>query len=69
MAVSITLEPMAGSRPSLCISSGIAKPTVAPTSRLSSIAPVIIINKTVHGKMTSDHLMKEMKTLKAGETG
>jgi NADH:ubiquinone oxidoreductase subunit E len=33
-----------------------------------SIAPVVIINKTVHGKMTSDHLMKEMNTLKAGET-
>ena len=34
-----------------------------------SIAPVIIINKTVHGKMTPDKLMKEIKTLKAGETG
>ncbi len=33
-----------------------------------SIAPVIIINKTVHGKMTPDKLMKEMKALKAGET-
>jgi NADH:ubiquinone oxidoreductase subunit E len=32
-----------------------------------SIAPVIIINKTVHGKVTSEMLMKEMKTLKAGE--
>ncbi len=32
-----------------------------------SIAPVIIVNKTVHGKVTSDKLMKEMKTLKAGE--
>ncbi len=32
-----------------------------------SIAPVIIVNKTVHGKMTPDKLMKEMKTLKAGE--
>ena len=32
-----------------------------------SIAPVIIINKTVHGKTTPDKLMKEMKTLKAGE--
>jgi len=32
-----------------------------------SIAPVIIINKTVHGKMTSDKLMKEMKTLKEGK--
>jgi NADH:ubiquinone oxidoreductase subunit E len=29
-----------------------------------SIAPVIIINKTVHGKMTQDKLMKEMKTPK-----
>ncbi len=34
-----------------------------------SIAPVIIINKTVHGKTTPDKLMKEMKTLKAGEAG
>jgi NADH:ubiquinone oxidoreductase subunit E len=32
-----------------------------------SIAPVIIVNKTVHGKMTPDSLLKEMKTLKAGE--
>ncbi len=32
-----------------------------------SIAPVIIINKAVHGKMTPDKLMKEMKALKAGE--
>ena len=32
-----------------------------------SIAPVIIVNKTVHGKMTSDKLLKEIKTLKAGE--
>jgi NADH:ubiquinone oxidoreductase subunit E len=32
-----------------------------------SIAPVIIVNKTVHGKMTADKLIKEMKTLKAGE--
>ena len=31
-----------------------------------SIAPVIIVNKTVHGKMTPDKLMKEMKTLKGG---
>jgi NADH:ubiquinone oxidoreductase subunit E len=31
-----------------------------------SIAPVIIVNKTVHGKMTPDKLMKEMKTLKEG---
>jgi NADH:ubiquinone oxidoreductase subunit E len=32
-----------------------------------SIAPVIIVNKTVHGKMTLDKLMKEMKTLKEGK--
>lgn len=32
-----------------------------------SIAPVIIINKKVRGKMTPDKLMKEIKTLKAGE--
>jgi len=32
-----------------------------------SIAPVIIINKTVHGKVTTAALTKEMKTLKAGE--
>jgi NADH:ubiquinone oxidoreductase subunit E len=32
-----------------------------------SIAPVIIVNKTVHGKMTSDKLLKEIKTLKAGD--
>jgi NADH:ubiquinone oxidoreductase subunit E len=32
-----------------------------------SIAPVIIVNKTVHGKVSPDKLMKEMKTLKAGE--
>ena len=32
-----------------------------------SIAPVVIVNKTVHGKMTPDKLIKEMKTLKAGE--
>ena len=31
-----------------------------------SIAPVIIVNKIVHGKMTPDKLMKEMKTLKEG---
>ncbi len=31
-----------------------------------SIAPVIIVNKTVHGKMTPDKLMKEIKTLKEG---
>jgi len=34
-----------------------------------SIAPVIIVNKTVHGKMTPEKLVKEMKILKAGETG
>ena len=32
-----------------------------------SIAPVIIINKTVHGKMSPDKLMKEIKTLKEGK--
>src|SRR3990172_9955524 len=32
-----------------------------------SIAPVIIVNKTVHGKMTSDRLKKEITTLKGGE--
>ncbi len=32
-----------------------------------SIAPVIIINKAVHGKMTPDKLMKEMKVLKEGK--
>jgi len=32
-----------------------------------SIAPVIIINKIVHGKMTPDKLMREMKTLKEGK--
>jgi NADH:ubiquinone oxidoreductase subunit E len=32
-----------------------------------SIAPVIIVNKTVHGKVTPDKLMKEMKTLKEGK--
>jgi NADH:ubiquinone oxidoreductase subunit E len=32
-----------------------------------SIAPVIIINKSVHGKMSQDKLAREMKTLKAGE--
>jgi NADH:ubiquinone oxidoreductase subunit E len=34
-----------------------------------SIAPVIIFNKTVHGKMTPDKLKKEIKTLKAGGNG
>jgi NADH:ubiquinone oxidoreductase subunit E len=33
-----------------------------------SIAPVIIVNKTVHGKVTTDKLSKEIKTLKAAET-
>ncbi len=32
-----------------------------------SIAPVIIINKTVNGKMTPDKLMKEIKALKTKE--
>jgi NADH:ubiquinone oxidoreductase subunit E len=32
-----------------------------------SIAPVVIINKTVHGKVTPDKLMKEIKTLKEGK--
>ncbi len=32
-----------------------------------SIAPVIIVNKTVHGKMTPDKLMKEVKILKEGK--
>ena len=32
-----------------------------------SIAPVIIVNKTVHGKMTPDKLMKEVKVLKEGK--
>jgi NADH:ubiquinone oxidoreductase subunit E len=34
-----------------------------------SIAPVIIVNKAVHGKMSPDKLMKEIKSLKASETG
>jgi NADH:ubiquinone oxidoreductase subunit E len=34
-----------------------------------SIAPVIIVNKTVSGKMTPDKLMKEIKALKASEQG
>ncbi|HUJ17024.1 MAG TPA: NAD(P)H-dependent oxidoreductase subunit E [Nitrospirota bacterium] len=34
-----------------------------------SIAPVIIFNKAVHGKMSPDKLMKEIKGLKAVETG
>lgn len=32
-----------------------------------SIAPVVIVNKTVHGKMTPETLKKEIATLKAGE--
>jgi NADH:ubiquinone oxidoreductase subunit E len=32
-----------------------------------SIAPVIIVNKIVHGKVTSDKLMKEIKVLKEGK--
>jgi len=34
-----------------------------------SIAPVIIVNKAVHGKMSPDKLMKEIKLLKADEAG
>lgn len=32
-----------------------------------SIAPVVIINKEVHGKMTPERLMKELKRLKRGK--
>jgi len=32
-----------------------------------SIAPVIVVNKKVHGKMTPDKLKKEMKDLKSKE--
>lgn len=32
-----------------------------------SIAPVIIVNKVVHGKVTPDKLMREIKTLKEGK--
>jgi NADH:ubiquinone oxidoreductase subunit E len=32
-----------------------------------SIAPVIIVNKTVHGKVTTAALTKEIKTLTAGD--
>jgi NADH:ubiquinone oxidoreductase subunit E len=32
-----------------------------------SIAPVVIFNKIVNGKMTPDKLMKEIKTLKEGK--
>ena len=34
-----------------------------------SIAPVLIVNKTVHGKVTMDKLKKEIKTLKTGGEG
>jgi NADH:ubiquinone oxidoreductase subunit E len=34
-----------------------------------SIAPVIIVNKAVHGKMSPDKLVKEIKVLKASEAG
>ena len=33
-----------------------------------SIAPVVIINDKVHGKMTADGLMKEIKNLKESES-
>ncbi len=33
-----------------------------------SIAPVIIINKKVHGKASSDRIAKEIKTLKSSNT-
>ncbi len=32
-----------------------------------SIAPVVMINKEVHGKMTLDKMMRELKKLKAGD--
>ncbi len=32
-----------------------------------SIAPVVIINKKVHGKVTYERLMREIKTLKSAE--
>jgi NADH:ubiquinone oxidoreductase subunit E len=32
-----------------------------------SIAPVVIINKEVHGKMSAEGLMKEIKRLKGGD--
>jgi NADH:ubiquinone oxidoreductase subunit E len=34
-----------------------------------SIAPVVIINKTVHGKTNADRLTKEVKKLRGGEDG
>ena len=34
-----------------------------------SIAPVIIINKKIHGKTASDKLLKEIKTLKSLKGG
>lgn len=33
-----------------------------------SIAPVVIVNNKVHGKMTADNLMKEIKKLKEKES-
>jgi len=41
IAVIITLEPTAGSRPSFCMAIGIDTPMTAASSRLSSIAQVI----------------------------
>ena len=34
-----------------------------------SIAPVVIVNKEVHGKVSADKLMKEIKKLKKGSGG
>lgn len=34
-----------------------------------SIAPVVIFNKTVHGKMSTDKVLKEIKTLKGPAKG
>lgn len=34
-----------------------------------SMAPVVIINKKVHGKVTADKLMREIKTLEGKKTG
>jgi NADH:ubiquinone oxidoreductase subunit E len=33
-----------------------------------SIAPVVIVNNKVHGKMSADHLMKEIRKLKEKES-
>ncbi len=33
-----------------------------------SIAPVVIINKKIHGKVSADHLMKEIRKLKEKES-